>query len=99
MLLPTTSASAILDRWCGAISQEAPDEEFPLGGSFDRRIVGVGSFGPVDLRRASPTWGTITTTPKPGWADTDVLGALSAAGMFVACGSVTSTATDGGGGS
>jgi fructokinase len=41
--------------------------------------VGVGSFGPVDLRRASPTWGTITTTPKPGWTNTDVLGALGAA--------------------
>jgi fructokinase len=33
--------------------------------------LGVGSFGPVDLRR-----GWITTTPKPGWANTDVAGAL-----------------------
>jgi fructokinase len=38
--------------------------------------LGVGSFGPVDIRRDSPTWGTITTTPKPGWGDTDVAGAL-----------------------
>jgi fructokinase len=38
--------------------------------------LGVGAFGPVDIRRGSPTWGTITTTPKPGWADTDVAGAL-----------------------
>ena len=28
--------------------------------------VGVGSFGPIDVRRSSPTWGRITTTPKPG---------------------------------
>jgi fructokinase len=41
--------------------------------------VGVGSFGPIDVRRSSPRWGTITTTPKPGWANTDVLGALGAA--------------------
>ena len=41
--------------------------------------VGVGSFGPIDVRRTSPTWGRITTTPKPGWADTDVVAALSAA--------------------
>ena len=34
--------------------------------------IGIGSFGPVDLRPASPTWGHITTTPKPGWAHTDV---------------------------
>jgi fructokinase len=29
--------------------------------------LGVGSFGPVDLDRKSPTWGYVTTTPKPGW--------------------------------
>ncbi len=41
--------------------------------------IGVGAFGPVDIRRDSPTWGTITSTPKPGWADTDLAGALTAA--------------------
>jgi fructokinase len=34
--------------------------------------VGIGSFGPVDRRPSSPTWGHVTTTPKPGWAHTDV---------------------------
>jgi fructokinase len=34
--------------------------------------VGVGSFGPVDKKPGSPTWGFITSTPKPGWADTDI---------------------------
>jgi fructokinase len=38
--------------------------------------VGVGSFGPIDVRRSSPTWGHITTTPKPGWGGTDVVSAL-----------------------
>jgi fructokinase len=33
--------------------------------------VGVGSFGPIDLRS-----GHITTTPKPGWKNTDVVSAL-----------------------
>jgi fructokinase len=41
--------------------------------------LGVGSFGPVDVHRNSPTWGHITTTPKPGWAHTDLVGALSGA--------------------
>ena len=41
--------------------------------------IGIGSFGPIDVRRDSPTWGRITTTPKPGWAGTDVAGALGAA--------------------
>ena len=38
--------------------------------------LGVGCFGPLDLRPGSPTWGHITTTPKPGWSDTDVAGTL-----------------------
>ena len=41
--------------------------------------VGIGSFGPIDLQRGSPTWGRITTTPKPGWAKTDIASALGKA--------------------
>ncbi len=38
--------------------------------------IGIGSFGPVDLDPASKTFGYITTTPKSGWRDTDLLGAV-----------------------
>ena len=40
--------------------------------------IGVGSFGPLDLDEASPTYGQITTTPKPGWQNADLLGSLGA---------------------
>ena len=30
--------------------------------------LGIGSFGPVDVRKESPTWGSILKTPKPNWA-------------------------------
>lgn len=43
------------------------------------RAIGIGSFGPVDLNRESPTWGFITSTPKPGWQDTDVAGFIGRA--------------------
>lgn len=36
--------------------------------------IGIGSFGPVNLDRASPHYGYITSTPKPGWRHTDVAG-------------------------
>lgn len=41
--------------------------------------IGIGSFGPIDLNRASPTYGYITTTPKPHWANADLVGAVQAA--------------------
>ncbi|MBN1643415.1 MAG: ROK family protein [Dehalococcoidales bacterium] len=41
--------------------------------------VGIASFGPLDLNRNSPTYGYITTTPKPGWAFTDLARAVGKA--------------------
>jgi fructokinase len=38
--------------------------------------MGIGSFGPLDLHTSSPTWGSITTTPKPGWRDVNVVRAI-----------------------
>lgn len=38
--------------------------------------LGIASFGPVDPNPASPTFGYITTTPKPGWAQADLAGPL-----------------------
>jgi fructokinase len=42
--------------------------------AFD--ALGIASFGPVELRRGHPAWGSITTTPKPGWSGTEVVQAL-----------------------
>jgi len=38
--------------------------------------VGIGSFGPVDLKKDSPHYGFITSTPKPGWRNVDLLGEI-----------------------
>jgi fructokinase len=40
-------------------------------------VVGLACFGPLDLRQDSPTYGFITSTPKPGWRNVDILGMLS----------------------
>ncbi len=38
--------------------------------------IGLGSFGPADVDPASPSFGYITTTPKPHWGNTNILGML-----------------------
>ena len=38
--------------------------------------IGVGTFGPAGVTPGTPDYGKITTTPKAGWQDTDVLGHL-----------------------
>jgi len=38
--------------------------------------IGIASFGPVGLNPASPNFGFITSTPKSGWRDTDLAGAV-----------------------
>ena len=35
-----------------------------------------GSFGPIDIDPNSNTYGFITTTPKPNWANVDIVGAF-----------------------
>jgi fructokinase len=44
------------------------------------RAVGIGSFGPLDLHPESPTFGYITSTPKPGWRNFNIAGTI--AGMM-----------------
>lgn len=65
--VPTTSAAATL----GALVSFFEAQRGALG---PIEAIGIGSFGPLDLDPASPRHGWITTTPKPGWADTDVAG-------------------------
>jgi fructokinase len=38
--------------------------------------LGIASFGPIELDPASPGWGRIAATPKPGWRGADVAEAL-----------------------
>jgi fructokinase len=47
-----------------------------LQGQGDLAAIGISCFGPVDLDPDSPTYGTITTTPKPDWANTDIVGRI-----------------------
>jgi fructokinase len=41
--------------------------------------IGIASFGPIDPNPESPTFGYITSTPKPGWRNFDFAGAIRTA--------------------
>lgn len=42
----------------------------------DLSAIGIASFGPVDPDASSATYGYITSTPKPGWANTNFVGMM-----------------------
>lgn len=56
---------------------ETPETTMPPMIAFFRRhgidALGVGSFGPLDLNPASPTYGFITSTPKLAWKNYPLL--------------------------
>ena len=64
-----------------------PEETMPKIIEFFQEIhkdtplsaIGVSTFGPVDLDPKSPTYGFITTAPKPGWGHYDFVGTLKKA--------------------
>lgn len=62
---------------CGAPEETLASVKAWLGGHFFDAL-GVASFGPIEVRRSQPKYGFITTTPKSGWADVDVLGGIGA---------------------
>lgn len=43
------------------------------------KALGIGCFGPIDLNRASGTYGYITTTPKLAWANYNIAGVMQEA--------------------
>jgi fructokinase len=52
------------------------EQEQPLEGLA---ALGMASFGPIDPRPGSPTYGQIMPTPKPGWTGADLVSMLKAA--------------------
>jgi len=63
---PATTLDAIadvLERWRGDFGEPA--------------ALGIASFGPIDLRRDSPTYGRIQATPKARWRGVDLVSFFS----------------------
>ena len=65
---PTTTPEETLGRAVGFLRENA---------GAGLTAVGIGSFGPLDLRKESPTYGRVTSTPKLAWEGVDLVGAVS----------------------
>lgn len=70
---PTTTPDETIPRAIDFF-QQAQAQFAPSHGELS--AIGVGSFGPLDLHLHSSTYGWITSTPKPGWSNCDLLGPL-----------------------
>jgi fructokinase len=66
--IPTSTPDETIGRIVQFFRQKQATE--PLA------AVGIAAFGPLDPNPDSPTFGHITTTPKPGWANTDLAGTI-----------------------
>jgi len=62
--IPTTSPKETLSK------------VFEFFEKYEILAMGIGSFGPIDINKQSPTYGHITETPKPGWANFDFVGTI-----------------------
>jgi fructokinase len=62
---PTTTPQETLARCLEFFRAQPPVE-----------AVGVGCFGPLELRSGAPRYGHVTSTPKLGWQNADVVGPL-----------------------
>ncbi|PZO12212.1 MAG: fructokinase [Leptolyngbya foveolarum] len=67
--IPTTTPEETLPQALNFFRQQIKSE-----GALD--AIGIGAFGPVDVRADSPTFGWFLNTPKPGWQQIDFAGLL-----------------------
>ncbi|MDR3574689.1 MAG: ROK family protein [Anaerolineaceae bacterium] len=67
---PTTTPDKTLKQVIEFFRERGGKQNEPIS------AIGIGCFGPVDLNPASTTYGFITSTPKPGWSNTDIVGTI-----------------------
>jgi fructokinase len=68
---PTTTPTETLNHVIGFFKKHSY--------KYQLTAIGIASFGPLDLNPSSLTFGYITSTPKPGWTNTDILGTIKSA--------------------
>ncbi|MEO0537223.1 MAG: ROK family protein [Cyanobacteria bacterium P01_A01_bin.123] len=67
--IPTTTPAETISQVIDFFRQQIQQE-----GELD--AIGIGAFGPVDVRAGSPKFGWFLNTPKPGWQQIDFAGVI-----------------------
>lgn len=65
-VVPTTDAKATLAQ-CLRFFRQAAERHGPIA------ALGIGCFGPLQLRADAPDYGCLLRTPKPGWSGVDLV--------------------------
>ena len=65
---PVTTLAAVARALAAAAERHGP-----------LAAVGIGAFGPVEIRRDHPGWGRLLATPKRDWSGADVVGGIAGA--------------------
>lgn len=65
---PTTTPAETLNRAVRFFKEYSCKEQLAA--------IGIASFGPIDINTSSSTYGYITSTPKSGWKNTDIIGTI-----------------------
>jgi fructokinase len=65
---PTTTPEETIGRTIAFFREQSKQ--------VDLSAIGIAAFGPLDPNPASPTFGSITSTPKPGWQNADFVGPM-----------------------
>ncbi len=68
--IPTTTPEETLGR----VTEFFRDQQASVGSIA---AIGIGAFGPVDVRPTSSSFGWFLDTPKPGWQQIDFAGTIS----------------------
>ncbi|MEM7064413.1 MAG: ROK family protein [Cyanobacteria bacterium P01_B01_bin.77] len=67
--IPTTTPAATISQVINFFRQQIKQEG-------NLAAIGIGAFGPVDVRANSPKFGWFLDTPKPGWQQLDFAGVI-----------------------
>ena len=69
MTIPTTTPAETLGKIAVFVAANSP--------AGQPSSIGLASFGPLDTRPGSPSYGRILSTPKLGWSNVDIVGSLT----------------------